>query len=131
MEKNIFVNNLKKRCNINQIKLFEVNPAYSSFIGNLTHYYPDPISAACEIARRGYECIILKTKQFYPKFNISQLSSQWKDLIKDVNSIKDWKELFSFIKNSKVKYRISWSNDWVFREYKTLASHYNLCYKTL
>jgi len=59
-KRDIFVNNLKKRLNIYGIKLFEINPAYSSFIGNMMYDYTDPINASIEIARRGYEVIIKK-----------------------------------------------------------------------
>lgn len=88
------------------IKVFEVNPMYSSFIGNLTNLYPDPISAAIEIARRGYGCIIKKTKEFYPKLQASLVTSQWKDLLLG-NEFASWKELFGFIKNSGMRYRVS------------------------
>lgn len=123
-----FVNNLKKRCNSNKIKLFEVNAAYSSTIGNIMYGLPDSISAACEIARRGYECIILKTKEFYPKLQASLITSQWKDLLLN-NEFASWKEIHCFIKNSKLKYRVSWSDDYVFRNFITKRSlcSYN-CY---
>lgn len=103
-KRNLFINNLKKRCDINNIKLFEVNPAYSSFIGNLMYDYSDPINASIEIGRRGYDMIIKKNKQFYPEFKKESLKHQWKEMVKDENS---WKELFQKIKSSKFKYRVS------------------------
>ena len=33
------------------------------------------------------------------------MNEQWKQTLSD-NSIKDWKDLFSLIKNSKLKYRV-------------------------
>ena len=118
-KRNLFVNNLKKRCKLLGINLFEVNPVYSSLVGNLIyHDIPDPICASIEITRRGYECIILKTKQFLPDFtsSISLLQCQWKDIVIE-NDIKSWKELFDLIKNSKLKYRVSLDNSNVFRKF--------------
>ena len=124
-KRNLFVNNLKKRLEVIGIKWFEVNPSYSSFIGNLTFKLPDAISAATEIARRGYNVIIEKNKKFYPEFNLGNLDiSQWKDLCLD--GIRDWKGLFNSIKNSKMKYRVSFSEEDVFKNFKTFKS--NLSY---
>ena len=88
------------------MKLFKVNPAYSSVIGNTQHTYFDPVNASLEIARRGYNIIILKNKQFYPEFSIKiSLKDLWKEhLSAEVN---DWKKFFKLIKNSKLRYRVS------------------------
>ena len=118
-KRNLFVNNLKKRCKLLGISLFEVNPVYSSLIGNMIYNdIPDPICASMEIARRGYECIILKTKQFLPDFvsNVSLLPCQWKDVVVE-NDIETWKDLFGFIKNSRLKYRVSLDDSNVFRKF--------------
>jgi len=40
---------------------------------------------------------------------LNLLNEQWKQTLRD-NFIKDWKELFSLIKNSKLKYRILLDN---------------------
>lgn len=124
-----FVLNLKKRLNVCEIKLFSVNSAYSSTIGNLMHTYPDPISASCEIARRGYECIIQKLKKFYPKLDINSVTCQWKDILQN-NNFTSWKEFHEFIKNSKLKYRISWSDDYVFRNFYSKKSCVSYNYTT-
>ena len=80
-KRNKFIGNLEKRCSIFGIKVFKINAAYSSFIGNLIYQLPDPISASCEIARRGYEVIILKNKRFYPEFiNKENLQCLWKNI---------------------------------------------------
>ena len=100
-KRDIFIQNLSKRIALMGIKLFKVNASYSSVIGNVQHSYFDPINASLEIARRGYSVIILKNKQFYPNF---LLKDQWKEHFSDVT---DWKILFSNIKNSKMKYRVS------------------------
>jgi len=105
-KRNIFIQNLEKRCNINGQKLFKVNPVYSSFIGNCMYDYVDPVNASIEIGRRGYEIIIKKSKQFYPTFCLKEsLKHQWKEMI---NGITDnWKKLFDLVKNTKLSYRVS------------------------
>jgi len=55
---------ITKYCNIYGINLIEVNPAYSSFIGNLTYSYFDPLSASLEICRRGITKYDKNNKQF-------------------------------------------------------------------
>lgn len=105
-----FVKNLKKRCIIDNIKLFEVYPQYSSIVGNLLNDSFDPINSSIEICRRGYNIVILKNKKFYPDFedNIESILHHWKEMEIDVVGIfKDWKELFKYIKNSKIRYRVS------------------------
>jgi len=52
----LFQRNLKKRCSIYNIEFIKINPAYSSFVGNMVNNnYPDPVSASIEIGRRGYK----------------------------------------------------------------------------
>lgn len=46
-------NLILKYCENLGMKLVQVNPAYSSFIGNLLYQFYDPISASAEIVRRG------------------------------------------------------------------------------
>ena len=116
-KRDIFISNLTKRCNINNQKLFKINPVYSSFIGNLQYNFEDPINASIEIGRRGYDLIIRKNKQFYPELKLKEeLISQWKDKI-NLDSFKNWKELFNCIKNLELRYRVS--TDVVFREFQT------------
>jgi hypothetical protein len=96
---------LNKRCNIEGIEFVKINPAYSSFIGNLENInYPDPISASIEIGRRGYKKF--EKNWFYPKLNVENLKNLWKEEI-NWSLIKDWKQLFEQIKNLKLKYRVS------------------------
>ena len=104
--RNLVINNLQKRMNIIGGKLFKVNPAYSSYIGNLKYQFSDPINASIEIGRRGYNVIILKNKKFYPDLDIHCLKYLWKEQFK--HCVKSsWKEFCLHIKNSKVKYRVS------------------------
>lgn len=101
-KRELFINNLSKRLNTLGIKLYSVNTAYSSFIGNLMYDYTDAVNASIEIARRGYEYRIKKSnKGFYPDLLAKH---QWKEM---VVKFADWKEFFVEIKNLKLKYRVS------------------------
>lgn len=104
--RNLITNNLKKRCNINNISCLLINPAYSSYIGNLQNDYTDPINASIEIGRRGYEVIILKIKDsFYPSLKLKDsILHLWKE--KDIDKFRTWIELCKYIKNSKMRYRV-------------------------
>lgn len=99
---------LKKWAGLAGIKYASVNPAYSSYIGNIVYPLPDPAAAASEMARRGYQLIIKKSKQFYPVTlpGIEYLRNLWK---KDADwslVFADWKELAALVKKSGLKYRI-------------------------
>ena len=56
--KHDFVHIAKKYCQLYEINLIKVDPAYSSFIGNMVYReenLPDMILSSIEIGRRGYE----------------------------------------------------------------------------
>ena len=69
---------------------------------------PDMVAASIEIARRSYKKF--EKGWFYSSFDksLSQMNEQWKQTSSD-NFVKDWKGLFSLIKESELKYRISLS----------------------
>ena len=102
------VNNLRLLCNINGIELVEVNPAYSSFIGNCLYgnnTTPDMVASSIEIARRGYKKF--SKGWFYPTYDsvaVSQTLNQGKEEVFD--GCKSWVEAFNQIKNSKMRYRV-------------------------
>lgn len=101
--RNLVINKLKMLSVIYGYELIEVNPAYSSFIGNLLYgneNCPDMIASSIEIARRGYKKF--NKGWFYPIFNINNLNEQWKQTL---SGIEDWKLAFNQIKKSKLKYR--------------------------
>ena len=101
-KRELFINNLTKRLNILRIRLYSINPAYSSFIGNLMYDYTDAVNASIEIARRGFEYRIKKNKTgFYPNLLVKH---QWKEM---ATKFTDWKKFFIEIKNLKLKYRVS------------------------
>ena len=103
-KRDTLVSALKKLCLLNRIDFIEVNPAYSSFIGNVLNKAPDPIAASLEIARRAMFKYI--KGQFYPELiKAESLFNQWKESASWVYS--SWKELFDIIKTAGVKYRRS------------------------
>ena len=115
--RNRFCNILKKLCKLDKIKILEVIPNYSSFIGNLVYRsekLPDFVLASIEISRRGYEFnhqYILKDKE--QKKNIVQGNFD-EDKVVYVQSLEElgideipssFQELYDIIKKSKTKYR--------------------------
>jgi IS605 OrfB family transposase len=101
--RNLVVNKLKMMSVIYGYELIEVNPVYSSFIGNLLYgseNCPDMIASSIEIARRGYKKF--SKGWFYPIFNVDNLNEQWKQTL---SGIEDWKSAFNEVKKSKLKYR--------------------------
>ena len=102
-ERNLFVNKLKMLANLHKFNLVEVNPAYSSQVGNIAYgdeNTPDMVAASIEIARRAYKKF--DKGWFYPRFNIQFRDEQWKQTL---GTVENWKELFSKIKETGLKYR--------------------------
>ena len=120
--RNVFVNNLIKRCNIHNIKLLKVKPEYSSFIGNFLYRslnLPDMVLASIEIGRRGYEFYnqyISRTKEIKKNIVRPNLIMFQKLYLKSLEEFKlqptykDLIELYYFFKKSKLKYRLSIDN---------------------
>ena len=81
-------------------KLVEINPVYTSLIGNLKYNFHDPVNASLEIARRGNYKFI--RGMFYP--SISGLKLQWKQILSP--QAKTWKDISEQIKNSGLRYRV-------------------------
>ena len=103
-ERQLFVNKLKMLANIHRYALVEVNPAYSSIVGNFAYggpNTPDMVAASIEIARRAYKKF--EKGWFYPKFNVERLDEQWKQTL---SGVKTWKNLFLKVKEAKLKYRV-------------------------
>jgi len=94
---------LQSICNLFQIKLTKINPAYTSFIGNLMYPdLPDSCAAACEIARRGHRKYV--TGFFYPRLiKHSELEHRWKEMAN--LDYKSWVELYNHFKNLQLGWR--------------------------
>lgn len=140
--RNALTNSLNKRCNIFGIKLLEVKPNYSSFVGNFLFRslnLPDMTLASIEIGRRTYEFYnqYITKKKIIKKNIIQPYLSDFKDFylksleeFKLKDGYKDLVELYYYIKNSKIMYRVSIDSlkDFiVFRHfsYKTLVAYMN------
>ena len=117
--RNLLVSQIKKMNCLYKIRTLEVQPQYSSFIGNLVyrvHQLPDYVLSSIEIGRRAYEFYhqyILKDKKMekniifgnYEKDrNLYYLSMEEIGIRESFNSFM---EMYSFIKNSKTRYRVS------------------------
>ena len=137
--RNIFVNQIKKICKLNNVKILEVIPNYSSFIGNLVYRkekLPDFVLASIEISRRGYEFnhqYILKDKEqkkniVYGNFDENRLIySQSLEEIGINIGFSSFQELYDKIKKSKLKYRFPLEqSNVVFRKTsnKSFQTHY-------
>ena len=110
-------------CKLDKIKIFEVIPNYTSFIGNLVYRDEklfDPVLSSIEISRRGYEFnhqYILKDKD--KKKNIVQGNFD-EDRVKYTQSLEElginetfssFKELYDKVKKAaKEEYRFPLEN---------------------
>ncbi len=102
-ERQLFVNKLKMLASIHKYELVEVNPAYSSIVGNFAYgspNTPDMVAASIEIARRAYKKF--EKGWFYPRFNVETPNELWKQTL---DGVKTWKDLFRKVKEAKLKYR--------------------------
>lgn len=116
--RDLFVKQITKITKLHQIKLFEVRPEYSSFIGNLLYRkenLPDPVLSSIEIGRRAIEfnlqyCLRIKDIKYniiYP--DLKPVKTTVEKSLEELGyceQFNDWKELYSSIKNSKQRYRV-------------------------
>lgn len=93
-----------KWCNILGIKLNDkVSPIYSSFIGNMIYNFPDPVSAAAEIGRRGM-LMYIKGYSIYPE--LERINQEKLNYLLGENPQSEgssWKQLYAVI--SLLRYR--------------------------
>lgn len=125
-----FIDNLQKRCNMVGIKLHRVPPEYTSFLGNIIFRYiklPDMILASIEISRRCYEFYlqyINKTKTIDATIRFPKLNNFVKNSIEktmEVLSIpvgfENYLNLYWYVKkNLENKYRVPLDESKVFRQ---------------
>jgi IS605 OrfB family transposase len=106
---------IKKHCLENGVELIEVNPVYSSLIGNIMFNDFDPTNASTEITRRGIFKYI--KGNFYPILTntiIDNVIDRFKKSISDVQYFKDcesWKELYKLLNETGCRYRWSLSDN--------------------
>jgi hypothetical protein len=97
--RNRFVNNLRKRLNLCGVKLLEIYPQYSSFVGNLINrQYPDPIASSIEMNRRCYSFAHHIKPILFPDFekSINVIKQSLEELLVDkklIDSLTSWKEV--------------------------------------
>lgn len=116
--RNLLFQQIRKHILSSNTTLVEVQPQYSSIVGNLVNRHlelPDPVLASIEIGRRGHEfsCqYIFKRRQqektvVLPKLETvkKSITQSLEELGIDVPEFNDWDELWSVVKKSKVKYR--------------------------
>ena len=115
--RNRFCNIIKKLCKLDKIKILEVIPNYSSFIGNLVYRkerLPDFVLASIEISRRGYEFnhqYILKDKEQKKNIVYGNFDEDKEVYIQSLEELSiseqfsSFQELYDKVKKSKTRYR--------------------------
>jgi len=94
---------ITKYCENLGLNKIEVNPCYSSFIGNMIYDYSDPVSASLEIGRRG---ITKYTKGFsiYPSVSLinQEKLNYLLDENEDINGL-NWVQIYNKISLSRYR----------------------------
>ena len=115
-------NLISKYCNCLGIQKIEVNPCYTSFIGNIKYNYFDPVNASLEIGRRGM--FKYEKGAFFPKVTEADLNTMSRliaksrdvldktELLRKLKSLSNWKDFFKLFSTDglNVKYRRSLSD---------------------
>ena len=124
-KKNFIFSIIKRRCNETGTILREVNPCYSSFIGNLMNKEYDPISSSIEILRRGIDKYT-KGFKLIPDFDKDSIFTDKIDGYVDLNHFKGFVDLFKSIRNKSYRRKdISFSSQ---KFTKSDKSHVCLCF---
>ena len=116
--RNLLFQQIRKHILSSSTELVEVQPQYSSIIGNLVNRkleLPDPVLASIEIGRREHEfyCQYIFNRRQRDKTVVFPKLESVKELIilsleeleVDSTEINEWKDLWSVVKKSKMKYR--------------------------
>ena len=117
--RNLLIQQITKHIKSSSTTLVQVEPQYSSIIGNLLNRkleLPDAVLASIEIGRRGFEFstqYIFKRRPIqktviFPLFDIVQkeVTLSLEELGADVPILKKWDDVFQLVKNPEVKYRV-------------------------
>ena len=119
--RNLLLKQIKKHINCSSTTLLEVDPAYTSKIGNILYrkeYLVDACLASIEIGRRGLEFFNQYISKRKPKEKIvifpdlDSVKSMLIQSLEELNMCKEidsWKNFISLVKDSKVRYRVSYS----------------------
>lgn len=125
--RNLLVSQIRKRCSLLCVALFEVAPGYSSFIGNLayrSYKLPDMCLSSIELGRRGYEWnhqYIIKDKEKCKNIIINndpQVANSITQSLEELGFRDTWEsltDLYYKVKKSRLQYRFQLNeNDAVF-----------------
>lgn len=95
---------INKYCNENGIILLNIEPYYSSFIGNMVYQEYDCISASIELCRRGMNKYI-KGYSLYP--SLKSINQEKLIYLLGENVCRDgsWINLYNLISYSGLRYR--------------------------
>ena len=109
-----------KWCAFCGIKKNEINPAYSSFIGNINYNTFDPIAASIEICRRGMIKYI-KGSKFLPSFHQGVITEVANATQMDYNelqslNISSWKEMWKHLQLAKKSVRRAKKSNFLFQQ---------------
>lgn len=102
-DRRVFVGKLESLSLLCGFSLVKVNPAYSSFVGNVVfgdEHTPDMVAASIEIARRCH--FRFQNGRFFPDVGDDRIDERWKQTL---SRFGGWKPTFQEVKKSKVKYR--------------------------
>lgn len=134
--RNLLYNQIKKRVLASTTTFVEVQPQYSSFIGNMVYRnnkLPDECLASIEIGRRGFEFSTQylfnrrphEKTVIFPQMDAvkNQLSISLAEIGIDVPVIVNWKDVYGLVKKSGLKYRFSMS-DAIFEHPDSLFSKF-------
>lgn len=102
---------INKKCTEGGYQLIEVNPVYSSLIGNLSYRVFDPVAASLEISRRG--AVKYESGGFYPHetaLTIHTTEVVCKRNHIDVGLIRDasWRDRYTILTDKRKKFRYRW-----------------------
>lgn len=106
--RNLLINSIKKWSSIYDLKVLEIYAAYSSFVGciNLPNEV-DSIAAALEINSRAQKALEGQKYNCLPDtFDKLAISTRWKEMELQDQSIESWKALYLWCKKTKFSYRI-------------------------
>ena len=109
---------IKKYINVYGFNHIEVNPCYSSFVGNMIHEEYDPVSSAKELLRRGIVKYI-KGNSLYPE--IAKINRQKLTYLVGENiEFQDYISLYKHVTCAGLRYR---NRELISREDRNLSSH--------
>lgn len=119
--RNLLLTQVKKHINCSSTTLVEIDPAYTSKLGNILYrqeYLIDACLASIEIGRRGLEFFNQYISKRKPKEKIvifpdlNAVKARLIQSLEELNMCKElesWKDFTSLVKDSKVRYRVSYS----------------------